>query len=745
MSGRDAEPGAPRPAGAEGEHGGPQQVGDREEDESGARRSGSVIGGGGVFGGSGGRGAGDGGGDGGDGGGRDGGRNSAGGGGDDLRDDGGGGGVFGGGGGRGAGDGGGGRDGGRNSAGGSGDDLRDDGGGGDSGDGLGNGGGDTAGRGGFARNVRTVSGLTLASRVTGLARDAALARVLGAGPVADAFLFAFMVPNLFRRLFGEGALAAAFLPVYARLTDRHPEAGRRLGRRVIGTMVVALSLLVLLAELALLLGELLGEGVLAGRLAMVLLPYAPMVCAVAILGAMLQVRGRFGPTAAAPLLLNGVMIAALVLPARRLAEDPSRHAGLLALGVVLAGVLQVLWALAALRASERPDGDAAAGTDRRGDPAGTDHVDPAPGDAAGTGDLDPEPVDADRPGTSATADPDLLARRGARDVLRHAIPMMIGLGALQLGTLIDGLIASWPSVVGPTVLGIDYPLAPGAMTTITLSQRLYQFPLGVFGIAIATAIFPLLARRAAAGDPAGVRTTVRDGLRLVALIALPASLGLVLVREPLIATLFEGGDFTAADTARAAPVVAAYGAGVWAYSAVHVLARAFYALERPRTPVRIALIAVFVGLVLNLVLIWTPLREAGLAVATAVGSALQVVLLLRALGPELGRRHGGVPTAPASAGGAHVVDAPTRRAIGRCAGLTAVMGLAVAGLDAVAGVPLDAAVGGWSGAAGRLAVLVGGGALVYGGLAAMLRLPELTSLLGRRPRTSGGSDPAANA
>jgi putative peptidoglycan lipid II flippase len=556
---------------------------------------------------------------------------------------------------------------------------------------------------GFGRHVRTVSGLTLLSRVTGLGRDAALARVLGAGPVADAFLFAFMVPNLFRRLFGEGALSAAFLPVYARLLGRDPEAGRLLGRRVIGGMVIAISLLVLLAEAALLLAWQSGSGGLAARLAMVLLPYAPMVCAVAILGAMLQVRGRFGPTAAAPLLLNGVMIAVLVLPARQLADDPPRHAGLLALGVVLAGTLQVLWSIAALRGSDPP-----------APPAHPESSDSSPADSSPA--ASPEP-------------PAILARRGARDVARHAIPMIIGLGALQLGTLMDGLIASWPSVVGPTVFGVEHPLAPGAMTTVTLAQRLYQFPLGVFGIAIATAIFPLLARRAAAGDTPGVRDAVREGLRLVAFVGLPASIGLALVREPLVATLFQGGDFTAADTARAAPVVAAYGLGVWAYSAVHVLARAFYALELPRIPVRIALVALSVGLVLNLILIWTPLREAGLAAATAIGSALQVLLLLRALGPRLG--------------GDRILDAATRRSVGRSAALALVMGLAVAGVDALLAESIAAAAGGWTGHVLRLLLLVVTGAVIFGGGALALRAPELGVLLGRTRRADAADDLAA--
>ena len=212
--------------------------------------------------------------------------------------------------------------------------------------------------------------------------------------------------------------------------------------------------------------------------------------------------------------------------------------------------------------------------------------------------------------------------------------MMIGLGVLQLNTLIDGLIASYPTTVGATIFGVAYPLEEGAMSAVSFAQRLYQFPLGVFGIAVATAIFPALARLR--HDDDGYRSTLRRGLRLVFFIALPASVGLVLVRRDLTAVIFEGGAFDATNTARVAAVLAAYAPGVWAYSMMHVLTRAFYARNDARTPVRIALMMVGLNLLLNMTLIWTPLRETALGLSTAVCSTIQVGILLLVLRGRIG-------------------------------------------------------------------------------------------------------------
>jgi putative peptidoglycan lipid II flippase len=442
----------------------------------------------------------------------------------------------------------------------------------------------------FETHARTVSLLTLLSRMTGLLRDAALSRIFGAGALMDAFFFAFIIPNLFRRLFGEGALAAAFLPAYSTLHRDDPETARRLASLTVALLVSALGSLVVVSEIVL-------YAVSAGRdhaipavwLTMVMLPYMPLVCLVAVLGAMLQVHGRFGPTAAAPIVLNLSIIGAAI-GGWRLGADPMPHIGAVASAVVVAGLLQVAWSVIALRG--------------RGGFSG---------------------------GWSSAREP--MGR-----VLRQAGPMMIGLGVLQLNTFFDGLIASYPTMVGGEIFGVAYPLGEGAMASVSFAQRLYQFPLGVFGIAVATAIFPLLARQA--DEPEAFAATMQRGLRLVLFIGLPASAGLVLVREPLTAVILQGGAFAMENTRRVGFVLLGYAPAIWAYSMVHVLTRGFYARGDSKTPVRIAVSVVALNLVLNCALIWTPLKEAALAWSTAACSTIQALVLLRLLGRRAGFRVG---------------------------------------------------------------------------------------------------------
>jgi putative peptidoglycan lipid II flippase len=522
----------------------------------------------------------------------------------------------------------------------------------------------------FERHARTVSLLTLVSRVTGLARDATLSRVFGAGGVMDAFFFAFIVPNLFRRLFGEGALAAAFLPAFTRLDRDDPVTARRLASLTVSALVVGLGAVTLAGEAALLVvSHLADHENLAVWLMMIMLPYMPLVCLVAILGAMLQVRGRFGPTAAAPIVLNVCIIgAAIGLGGAVDADTREMHVGGVALAVVVAGLIQVAWSLFALRAQPWWDRDLGA------------------------------------------------ARDEMRGVLRRALPMIVGLGVLQLNTFFDGLIASYPKVVGPTILGIDYPLQEGAMSAVSFAQRLYQFPLGVFGIAVATAIFPALARLADADDDRAAFTdTVRRGLRLVVFIGVPAAVGLVLVREPLAAVVLQGGDFTAGDTARVSRVLLGYAPAIWAYSMVHVLTRAFYARDDALTPVRVAVGVVALNLVLNCTLIWW-LREAGLAWSTAACSIVQVAVLLVLLQRRVGA----------------IVDRGVRASWLRSVVATAVM-TGVLLLVAIALPDRDPGTDGtWLAAAGRLLALVAVGGLVFVTAALTLRMPELRWVIARR-------------
>jgi putative peptidoglycan lipid II flippase len=530
----------------------------------------------------------------------------------------------------------------------------------------------------FERHALTVTALTVCSRLTGLARDAALSRVFGLTATMDAFNFAFMIPNLFRRLFGEGALSAAFLPVYTQLTKDHPGAARRLAAMTLGLLLLGLGGLAALAEIAL--GAMVAAGVGAGDtggvalwLMMLMLPYMPLVCFVAIVGAMLQVHGRFGPTAAAPVILNLCVIIAAVgyQPIRGGGAAEVGHVTWVAAAVMLAGALQVLWSLLALQRS--------------------------------AGRLQPR---ADR-----AADPALraAARAALVRVLTQAWPMFIGLGVLQFSTFLDGLIASYPTVVGPTIFGVDFPLSKGAQSSLSFAQRLYEFPLGVFGIAIATAIFPALSRQAK--DDAAFLAILRRGLRLTVFIGLPASLGLMLVRDPLTAVVFQGGDFTHADVGRVSRVLLGYAPAIWAYSMTHVLTRAFYAIGDSMTPVKVAVGVVALNLALNAALIWTPLREAGLAWSTATCAVIQCVILVRVLRRRIGA----------------IVDDDVRRSWLRTAIVTSFMGACVwlvswlAASDDVS----------WSRSAIVLAVLVGTGAATLAAAALALRMTELRWAMGR--------------
>ncbi|MBU3729084.1 MAG: murein biosynthesis integral membrane protein MurJ [Phycisphaerales bacterium] len=521
---------------------------------------------------------------------------------------------------------------------------------------------------GFETHARTVSALTLLSRITGLARDAAMSRIFGVGVAMDAFAFAFMVPNLFRRLFGEGALSSSFLPIYTRLDAQRPEVARPLAWLVLSRTAVMLAALTLLGEAILIAVWPAPDkeaATLSATLVAILLPYMPLVCVVALMGAVLQAHHRFGPTAASPIILNMAIVAAAILPwaiGKPDALGPRTHVVVVAGAVLVAGIVQVAWSALALR---------------------------------GTG---------VRP---MKAPPE--ARAPFREVITRTVPMALGLGVLQVNTFVDGLIASYPTSIGPTIFGVPFPLEKGAMAAMGFAQRLYEFPLGVFGISVATVIFPLLSRQAS--DTPAFLESLRKGLRLTVFIGLPASMGLLIVRDQLAAVVFQGGDFTSADSARVGSILAGFAVAIWAYSANQVLTRAFYARGDAMTPVKVSMAMVALNFALNVTLIWTPLNVAGLAWSTAICAILQVVALERLLARRLGR----------------VVDADVRRSWLRTLAATLAMG-AITG--AVAWWLPDQ--GSWWDMAGVLVALVTVGAATMLGAAWALRMPEMRWALGRQ-------------
>jgi len=418
--------------------------------------------------------------------------------------------------------------------------------------------------------ARVTSLGTLASRILGMVRDMATAALLGLshGGVMDAFVIAFRIPNLSRRLFGEGALAASYLPVVSAELEKDRAGAWRLVSVGLTWLAILLVVLVVLAEglcglVWLVWGDVPGVALLVG-LAAVMMPYLLFICLAAQVAATLHALSRFTVPALVPAVLNLCWIVTAWLVAPRLTDDKQAQAYLLAVSVLVAGLLQLGIQLPALRASGfRFDYNWAA------------------------------------------------SRAALGQIVRAMGPMVLGLTITQINTLADSLIAWGLAAAGGPAQqiawlpgGLHYPMRQGAAAAIYYGERLYQFPLGILGMAVATAIFPLLSRHAARGDRGKLGHDLTLGLRMVLFLGVPAGVGLILLADPLARLLFQRGEFTAHDAARTARMIACYATGVWAYCALPVLVRGYYALGDRMTPVRVGLAAVGLNLALNLLLVW---------------------------------------------------------------------------------------------------------------------------------------------
>ena len=436
--------------------------------------------------------------------------------------------------------------------------------------------------------MRATTLWTMVSRVLGLFRDMALAPLLGLAGVADALVIAISIPNLFRQLFGEGALTATFLPLLSRRLETDRASAWRLASVVLTWVAVGLSALVVLAELVigvawLIIGNDHPRVLLLG-LSAVTFPYMVLICLAAQINAVLNALGRFGVGAAMPALMNLVLIAA-ALSAPWMTSNQVAQAHIITGSVLVGGLVQLgaLWP--ALRA-----------LGFRYDYQPAEH------------------------------------RAELKTIFITMLPLVFGLAVTQINVLMDRLIAfgfSAPTNDSQGIRwlgGIAYPMQPGAAAAIYYGERLYQLPIGILGVAVATVIFPRLAQHAARGAGEQLRTDLTLGVRLVMFLALPATVGLVLLAGPLSTLLFQRGLFTSDDAARTARLIACFGLGVWAYCAIPTLVRGYYALGRHGMAVRIALVTMGINLALDLTLIW-PLAEAGLAVATVISAAVQVVVL----------------------------------------------------------------------------------------------------------------------
>lgn len=445
-------------------------------------------------------------------------------------------------------------------------------------------------------SAKLIAVCTLLSRITGLVRDVLLARAFGLAWVQDAWIYAFQVPNLFRRLFGEGAMAAAFVPSFTTTLERDGKpAAWGLLARTLALLTVALSAVILLIGLVLVLVWALvpaspqdaSERWLLLSLTGLMLPFMLTICVVALFSSILNCVGSFVPAALMPVLLNVCMIIGIgwLAPGIFPGEDRAQ-VYVVGATVVTAGILQVLIMIPMLRAY---------------------------GVRLGWR-LD-------------THDPTL------RRMLTLVVPVLIGQGVLAFGVYLDAQICiafTRTSADGvAAAAGTDgwRPLQEGALGAVTYAQRLYQFPLGVLVLSLATAALPTFSRLAGREEWTQWGGEVSQALRLAIFEGVLAGAMMVVLAEPIVRLLFEYGDFGAADTARVGNILPLYGLGLWAFCAQHIVLRAFYSLGDVRTPLRISAGLLLVSTAMNLTLIWLPpVREAAFAISTSVSASLAVAI-----------------------------------------------------------------------------------------------------------------------
>ena len=424
------------------------------------------------------------------------------------------------------------------------------------------------------RNFATVGVATLASRVLGFVRDILMAASLGSGPVADAFFVAFRLPNLFRRLFAEGAFNSAFVPIFAgSLEADGAEGARKVAEEILAGLLFVLLIFSALAELAMpLMIHLLAPGFqedpskfdLAVVLTRITFPYLLCMSVIAFLSGILNSLGKFAVAAFAPVLLNVVLISTLVLVLLSGADNSPLAGHFLAWGVFVAGFVQLatlIWA-----------------TRRAG-----------------------FPLSLKRPRHTDNT----------RKLIRLGIPGIVAGGVTQLNIMIGTIIASFQA---------------GAVSYLYYADRIYQLPLGVVGIAIGVVLLPDLTRRVRAGDQASVDQAQNRAMEFAMFLTLPAAVALAVVPGPIIAVLFERGQFTAHDTQMTAWALAAFALGLPAFVLNKVLSPGFFAREDTKTPMQFAAIAMVINVGGSL-LLFPFLQHVGIAVATSLSGWVNALLL----------------------------------------------------------------------------------------------------------------------
>lgn len=458
------------------------------------------------------------------------------------------------------------------------------------------------------RNTLTQASLTMSSRILGFIRDIMIAAKVGAGPIGDAFVTALMFPNLFRRIFAEGAFAQAFVPAYARTLEAEgPEAAAEVAKQTMRGLFAATAGLVIIAQLAMpWIMRVIHGGYeessesfqLAILLTQITMPYLACMALAALLSGVLNSAGRFVLSAGAPTLLNLFLIGAALL-----GDDPRHTAMLASIAVSLAGVAQAAllwWGVSRQKVALS---------------LGWPKLTPA-----------------------------------VKRVIALAIPGTIAASGTQINILVSQALASFEE---------------GAKSWLFYADRLYQLPLGIVGVAVGVAILPRLARAARSNDGKTANTLMDDGIGLAMALTLPAAIALMVAPAYLIEGLYARGAFTLNDAQQAGLALIHYGWGVPAFVLIKVLAPGFFAREDTKTPMRFVLITVALNTILGAGLfLWFRAQGwdgfPGLAIATSIAAWINAGLLFIGLqqrnwyhpGPRLLSRLVSVTLASLAMGGA---------------------------------------------------------------------------------------------
>jgi putative peptidoglycan lipid II flippase len=425
-----------------------------------------------------------------------------------------------------------------------------------------------------------VGAATLLSRMLGYIRDAVIAWYFGAGLNSDAFIAAFRIPNLLRKLLGEGSISNAFVPV---LTDYLARDGKDEALRLAKSALWVMSIILVIVSicgiiLSPLIVKIIAPGFVdsPGKISLtivltrIMFPYIFFIGLVALCMGILNVFGHFATPALAPVLLNLAMILSIFF----LCPHFSKPVLGLAAGVMIGGVLQLGFQVPAM---------------------------------VKKGFLFRQKAKILHP--------------GLKKIGQLLLPVVFGGAVYQINTLVDQLLGSL--------------LKEGSITYLYFADRLVQFPLGIFAIAAATAVLPVLSRQAATHDVEALKDTFSYSVRLTLFLTIPSMVGLIILRGPIIALLFQRGEFSPQAARLTAMALLYYAIGLWAFSAVRVVAATFFALKDTRTPMIMATVSIMANILLGIVLMG-PLGHGGLALATSLASVLNLGLLVYALRRKLG-------------------------------------------------------------------------------------------------------------